>query len=56
MTDLPGGVHGRILEVDLGSGRIEEVPLEPDLVADYIGGRGLGARLFHDRMDPAATP
>src|SRR4030042_2314094 len=52
MTDLPGGVHGRILEVDLSSGRIEEVPLEPDLVADYIGGRGLGARLFHDRMGP----
>ena len=52
MSDLPGGVHGRILEVDLGSGRIEDLPLEPGLVEDYIGGRGLGAHLVRDRMDP----
>jgi aldehyde:ferredoxin oxidoreductase len=52
VTDLPGGVHGRILEVDLSSGEIDEVPLGPDEVANYIGGRGLGARLLYDRLDP----
>jgi len=52
MTELPGGVHGRILEVDLGRGRIEDRPLGPDLVADYIGGRGLGARLILEAMNP----
>jgi aldehyde:ferredoxin oxidoreductase len=52
MSDLPWGVHGRILEVDLSSGRIDDLPLETDLVADYIGGRGLGVRLISSRMDP----
>jgi aldehyde:ferredoxin oxidoreductase len=52
MTDLPWGVHGRILEVDLGSGRVDDLPLEPDFIADYIGGRGLGARLISSRLDP----
>ena len=52
MTDLPWGVHGRILEVDLGRGRVEDRPLGLDLVADYIGGRGLGARLILEAMNP----
>ena len=52
MSEVPWGVHGKILEVDLSSGRIEETPLETSQVADYIGGRGLGARLFSDRSDP----
>ncbi|MFZ2053207.1 MAG: aldehyde ferredoxin oxidoreductase family protein [Candidatus Aminicenantales bacterium] len=52
MSELPWGVHGRILEVDLSSGRIEETPLDRGLVEDYIGGRGLGARLLYGRIDP----
>ena len=52
MSEPPWGVHGKILEVDLSSGRIEAVPLNPGQVADYIGGRGLGARLLSDRIDP----
>jgi len=52
MSELPWGVHGKILEVNLSSGRIEETPLDASQVADYIGGRGLGARLFSDRIDP----
>jgi aldehyde:ferredoxin oxidoreductase len=52
MSELPFGVHGRILEIDLGSGRIKAVPLVSSLVEDYIGGRGLGARLLYDHIDP----
>jgi len=52
MSDLPWGVHGRILEVDLSSGRIDDLPLDPDFIGDYIGGRGLGARLLYSRIDP----
>src|SRR4030066_1230945 len=52
MSELPWGVHGKILEVDLSSGKIEETPLDSGQVADYIGGRGLGARLLYDRIDP----
>jgi len=53
MSEPPWGVHGKILEVDLSTGRIEQTPLGPGQVADYIGGRGLGARLFSDRIDPS---
>ncbi len=56
MRDLPFGIHGKILEIDLNSHRFEITPLEPDLVADYIGGRGLGARLLYDRIDPRCDP
>lgn len=52
VNGLPWGVHGRILEVDLSSGRIDHIPLDPGLVEDYIGGRGLGARLLYDRLEP----
>ena len=50
------GYHGRILEVDLSAGRIEEKPLDPELVRDYLGGRGLATRLFYDRVEPACDP
>jgi len=53
MSEPLWGVHGKILEVDLSSGRIEQTALGPGQVADYIGGRGLGARLFSDRTDPS---
>lgn len=56
MNELPWGVHGRILEVDLSSGRVKETPLDSGLVEDYIGGRGLGARLLYDGIDPACDP
>ncbi|MHB8095317.1 MAG: aldehyde ferredoxin oxidoreductase family protein [Candidatus Aminicenantales bacterium] len=50
------GYHGKILEVDLTRGRIEEKPLDPTLVADYLGGRGLATRIFCDFVDPACDP
>ncbi|OGD18499.1 MAG: hypothetical protein A2W03_05110 [Candidatus Aminicenantes bacterium RBG_16_63_16] len=56
MNEIPYGVHGRILEIDLTSGSINETPLDGGLVADYIGGRGLGIRLLLDRIDPACDP
>jgi aldehyde:ferredoxin oxidoreductase len=56
MSEIPFGVHGRILEIDLSSGRVDDLPLDAGLVADYIGGRGLGARLLYDRIDPACDP
>jgi aldehyde:ferredoxin oxidoreductase len=52
MSELLWGVHGKILEVDLSSGKIDTIPLEVSQVADYIGGRGLGARLLYDRINP----
>ncbi len=57
MSDISKyGYHGRILEVDLTEGRVEAKPLDPDLVRDYLGGRGLATRLFYDAVDPACDP
>lgn len=56
MSVIPSGYQGKILEVDLTTGRIETVPLNPELAADYLGGRGLGARILYDRIDPSCDP
>ncbi len=56
MSAFPSGYHGMTLEVDLSSGRIERVPLDASDVYDYLGGRGLAARIFYDRIDPACDP
>src|SRR5690606_29154367 len=37
---------GQLLDVDLSTGTINKVPLDPQLVRDYIGGRALGIRLI----------
>ena len=56
MSSIPSGYHGKILEVDLSSGQAESTPLDPEQAADYLGGRGLAARIFYDRIDPGCDP
>ena len=56
MSDLPSGYHGKILEVDLSKGQVEAFPLDPEDLARYLGGRGLGARILYDRIDPTCDP
>ena len=56
MNAIPSGYHGKILEIDLANGRIDTIPLDPVLTADYLGGRGLAARIFYDRIDPSCDP
>jgi len=50
------GYHGKILEVDLSLGDVRTRLLDPELVADYLGGRGLATRIFCDSIDPACEP
>jgi aldehyde:ferredoxin oxidoreductase len=50
------GFHGRVLEIDLTTGTILRKPLDPQLALDYLGGRGLGARILYDTIDPACDP
>ena len=56
MTSRIGGVHGRLLRVDLdaaqGAGRSE--PLPDALFRDVIGGIGLASRLLLDLCPPGA--
>ena len=39
------GWAGTILDIDLTSGRINTIPLDPEMARLFLGGRGLGARL-----------
>jgi aldehyde:ferredoxin oxidoreductase len=50
------GYHGRVLEVDLTTGQVRVLPLDPGLAMDYLGGRGLATRLFYDAIDPDCDP
>ncbi len=50
------GFFGRYLEVDLSAGEVHIRPLDPVLIADYIGGRGLATRLFCDAAEPGGDP
>lgn len=53
---MVAGYMGKILNVDLTSGKIEEEVLDEGLLQDYIGGYGLGAKLLYDRMPAGADP
>ncbi len=46
------GYAGKLLFVDLSSGKLEERVLSEKLARDYIGGYGIGARLLYDMMKP----
>lgn len=45
------GWVGKILKVDLSSGKISMEPTEP-YVESYLGGRGIGVRLVYDNYTP----
>ncbi len=46
------GYHGRILKVDLADGRTEVVTPPDAWVRDFVGGEGLGMRLYWDYLAP----
>jgi aldehyde:ferredoxin oxidoreductase len=46
------GWMGKILEVDLTTSTVSERPLDMEMARQYLGGRGLGARLLWDEVGP----
>ena len=46
------GWMGKILRVDLTSGKIKEEPLSEHLMRNYIGGRGINVRILYDEIEP----
>jgi aldehyde:ferredoxin oxidoreductase len=48
------GVWGRLLDIDLSSGKTKERVISDDMLEGYLGGRGLGVRLLFDML-PAGT-
>jgi aldehyde:ferredoxin oxidoreductase len=50
----PGGYAGRLLRVDLSSGRSWAQPWTPAEMRDYLGGVGIGAKILWDEVPPEA--
>ncbi len=50
------GWMGRIVKVDLGSGRQEEVPVSAETRRRFLGGRGLGTQLYGDMCPATIDP
>ena len=49
-------VHGRILHIDLSSRKIWVEKYGSDLLREYIGSRGIQARLYWDTVKPEVRP
>jgi aldehyde:ferredoxin oxidoreductase len=47
---IPGGYAGRLLRVDLGTGRTWAEPWSPRDMRTYLGGAGLGAKILWDEV------
>lgn len=50
------GWTGKTLVVDLNTGSIQHEPLDMDIARQFIGGRGIGARLLWDLVGPEVDP
>ncbi len=48
--------HGCCLKIDVSRGTTERVPLAEDVLRQYVGGSGLGARLLLDYAGAASDP
>ena len=53
---MSGGWTGKILKVDLPSGKIGTATPDPEAYRLYIGGTGLAARMLYDMIPPDANP
>jgi len=50
------GWIGKVLRVNLTIGKISIEDLNPKTAKDFIGGRGLGAKILFDEIDPKIDP
>ena len=51
------GYHGVLFEIDLSNRKFNEIDLNPSDAANFVGGRGLGAKLLWDRLNkPGIDP
>lgn len=50
------GWAGKILDIDLSGGEVKSYPLDEKMARQYVGGRGLGARLLWDEVGPQVDP
>ncbi len=51
-----GGYAGKILRVDLTTGTMEDTFYSDEILRQYLGGSGLGARILYDETDNHTDP
>ncbi|MDH5401186.1 MAG: aldehyde ferredoxin oxidoreductase, partial [Candidatus Heimdallarchaeota archaeon] len=47
---MAAGNYGKLLDVDLSEGNIKDYQIPESYLVEYIGGKGLGARLLWDLL------
>ncbi len=52
MASLPGGYAGKLLRVNLSTGRIWTRPWRSEEMRECLGGVGLGAKILYDEVGP----
>ncbi|MGZ3495888.1 MAG: aldehyde ferredoxin oxidoreductase N-terminal domain-containing protein, partial [Thermodesulfobacteriota bacterium] len=50
------GYTGKILEIDLRTGKVEKRSVPDEDQRKFLGGSGLGAKFFFDSFDPSVSP
>ena len=48
--------QGRLLDIDLSSGKTEVKTLARDLFRNFIGGSGINAKILYDQVAPSCDP
>jgi ABC-type Zn uptake system ZnuABC Zn-binding protein ZnuA len=56
VTPILNGYMGKILRVNLSTGKITTEPLPEDVARKYVGGRGLSAKILFDELKPGIDP
>ncbi|MCP4197849.1 MAG: aldehyde ferredoxin oxidoreductase family protein [Proteobacteria bacterium] len=56
MTYIAKCYAGKILRVNLSTGETGEEPLSEEMVAKYVGGRGLAAKMLYDEVKAGTDP
>ena len=50
------GWAGKVLDIDLSTGLVKDYPLDMNMARQFLGGRGLGARILWDEVGPGVDP
>jgi aldehyde:ferredoxin oxidoreductase len=50
------GYTGNGLDVHLGKNHIQTFQIEKELITDYMGGKGFGAKILYDQLPPQCPP
>ncbi|MDH5441500.1 MAG: aldehyde ferredoxin oxidoreductase, partial [Candidatus Bathyarchaeota archaeon] len=47
---MPRGYAGKFLDIDLSKEKIKDTTFDDEILRNYVGGRGLAAKILWDRL------